>query len=185
MANFEIFYPLLIESEGYYANVPGDHGGETYSGISRINYPGWPGWTYLDEKKQEYFGKIIPWNSHFVNLDGPVKSFYKTEYWDRMQGDKFPEQMIANPVCDWYVNSGEHALKVLQVILSVPADGEIGPKTLSALQSDCIDVKYRMLLLSRYNNERILFYQSLAAKHPDQQKFLPEWIARAKKFELQ
>lgn len=43
MAIFEKAYDPVRQWEGGWCNVEGDRGGETYAGIARNFWPGWPG----------------------------------------------------------------------------------------------------------------------------------------------
>ncbi len=57
---FDELFDGVIKYEGYYANVTGDKGGETYMGVARKLHPDWEGWKYIDAYK-EMHGKIR-WN---------------------------------------------------------------------------------------------------------------------------
>ena len=39
MADFTKYLPKLLQYEGVYSNNPKDSGGETYKGVSRVNFP--------------------------------------------------------------------------------------------------------------------------------------------------
>ena len=43
----------MLKFEGGYANDPNDSGGETFRGVSRRNWPKWPGWPLIDRAKAE------------------------------------------------------------------------------------------------------------------------------------
>jgi lysozyme family protein len=40
---------FTLRNEGYYVNDKDDSGGETYRGISRVNFPKWAGWAIEEE----------------------------------------------------------------------------------------------------------------------------------------
>ena len=44
MADFFIANPYVLQNEGGYASIDGD----TYRGIARRFFPGWPGWAVID-----------------------------------------------------------------------------------------------------------------------------------------
>jgi type VI secretion system secreted protein VgrG len=82
-------------------------------------------------------------------------------------------------VCDFFVNAGSHATKLLQNVMiqmgaSVSVDGVIGPGAIAALGSLPQLEVYR-----RYKQGRIAYYQSLAQKYP---KFLKGWLNRVNAF---
>jgi lysozyme family protein len=62
-----------------------------------------------------------------------VARFYKHKYWDAVHGDLLPDG-IDYLVFDFAVNAGPgRAIKLLQSVAGVAADGAIGPKTLAAI----------------------------------------------------
>ena len=82
MKTFDELFEGVIKHEGYYANVKGDKGGETYMGVARKLHPKWEGWKYIDSYK-EMHGKI-EWN---FKLDIPeltqlVKDFYRKTFYE-------------------------------------------------------------------------------------------------------
>ena len=87
MKTFDELFEGVIKHEGYYANVEGDRGGETYMGVARNLHPDWKGWEYIDAYKETY-GEI-KWN---FKIDIPeladlVKEFYKKTFYDRFKID--------------------------------------------------------------------------------------------------
>ena len=143
MANYEPAYRAVMSAEGGYSNRAVDRGGETYCGISRKYYPHWVGWGIVDQYP-------LP-NKHGIDKDPKlpalVQSFYKSEYWDKFQGDKIRSQTIAEELFDTGVNMGlGAAVKFLQRALNVlnrrgklypdlEIDGGMGPTTLSSLNT--------------------------------------------------
>jgi len=85
---------------------------------------------------------------------------------------------------DTAVNVGvKQASKFLQSALnrlgaesatSLEIDGKIGPKTLAALCGQDEDI-----VLMLYAEEQARFYENLAARRPEQVKFLKGWLGRA------
>ena len=111
--DFESSFNALIGAEGGYVNDPADPGGETKFGISKRSYPD------LD----------------IANLTREaVKPIYLKDFWNRCGCDSLPSPVNFN-VFDTAVNSGVWtASKMLQTILGVIADGNIGPATRAAIQ---------------------------------------------------
>lgn len=159
MAFFEEAYHIVKENEGDYVNDPSDSGGETYKGISRVYNPNWSGWTKIDEvKKTKTLNK-----GDFISdleLNKSVVSFYKQQQWDKIQGDSIPNQTFANFFVDFYVTSGGNAVKELQKILGITADGSFGSNSLQTLLDSDINSVYE-----KFYYARIEYYKNLPAKY--------------------
>ena len=177
MTKFEIAFELTNKNEGGYANNHSDHGGETWCGISRNNWPNWEGWFIIDGiKKSNGVGMIDILGKQSTGLQSHVKSFYKKSFWDQNRLDRFQDQQIANTVYDFSVNSGTiKAAKILQECLNLIQDGIIGKDTLMATNTS----NYH-LLHTAYNCKRETFYRSIAKGL--QAKFLNSWLSRIKPY---
>ena len=111
MANFKEAWSITSVNEGGYANVVGDHGGETYRGITRPNFPHWKGWPIVDAHKPLHHGAMI----NDVALEKMVEDFYVDNFWKPIHGDTMTDQDLANQVFDMAVNAGVgEALKLLR-----------------------------------------------------------------------
>jgi lysozyme family protein len=170
MASFDVFLPIVLRFEGGYANNPTDPGGETNKGITMRTF---------QQCSHELLG-IDPTSENLRALtDAQVGVIYETLYWNKIQGDFFAAQDLANIVCDFFVNAGSHATKLLQRVLNnmganVVEDGTIGPASLQALAGfDEVQV-YR-----QYKQGRIGYYQALGQKYP---QFLQGWLNRVNSF---
>lgn len=170
---------IVLKHEGGYALVPGDRGGETYKGISRVNYPKWPGWKIIDQNKP------LKNNSTIKNLllDEMVKIFYNVEFWDKINAEKLPST-IRPLLFDFAINSGvKTAVKVFQTVLedtlnkTTFIDGLVGPETIKfANQAN------PKLLFDNLKQARLKFYNSIVANNPTQKKFLKGWLNRLDSF---
>lgn len=179
MADFKLFFPILLRQEGYYSNVKGDTGGETWEGISRNNYPAWSGWSIVDSYKgRSDFPHVLRLDA---SLQDKVLQFYKSSQWDTIEGDKINNQSIANFIADWGVNAGMSTpVKHAQKVLNFPADsidGKMGPHTLSA-----INIADGPTFFASMKQDRINFYHAIVASHPIDQKFLSDWLERTNSF---
>jgi lysozyme family protein len=105
--------------EAGYANDRIDRGGETWAGITRRDWPDWPGWAIVDAAKKKVIG-----DASSVDLPKParqrldaalmadgklaelVAALYKARYWDPLDLDSEPSQMIAEKAYDIGVNQG-------------------------------------------------------------------------------
>jgi lysozyme family protein len=176
MANFSIFFPILLKQEGYYANKPGDSGGETWEGIARNYYPAWSGWAIVDSyKSQPNFPTSLRADQ---NLANSVYAFYKSSQWDPLKGDSITNQSIANYIADWGVNAGlSTPVKHAQQIVGTTVDGKMGPATLAAINSADGATFFAALKAAR-----IQFYHDVVTAHPEDRQFLSDWLARANYF---
>lgn len=104
MADFKIAFERTEKFEGknIWTKTPGDKGGETWSGISRVANPNWAGWKIIDSiPNKRNRQKIV--NSRLEELK---QQLYKKNYWDKVWGDKIKNQAIANDMYDTAVNIG-------------------------------------------------------------------------------
>jgi lysozyme family protein len=171
---------IVLSHEGGYANVPGDRGGETYRGISRVNWPNWPGWQIVDQNKPLKNNQVIK----NTLLDNLVSIFYKNQFWDAIQADKLPAS-IRPLVFDFSVNSGTStAVRILQKVLTdttgkkILIDGRIGPQTIALANQ--VQPK---VLFDNYKQARLEFYSNIVANNPGQKKFLKGWLNRLNSFQ--
>lgn len=172
MAQFEPAFKETMKHEGGYAHDPHDRGGETYRGISRVNWRGWDGWPDIDRlKASKDFPKCLDYNA---DLQGKVRRFYQRNFWMPVM-DEIKDQALVNWLFDKGVNMGiRRAYKLLQQALHVDADGIIGPQTRAMIhQSDPAE------LLAACRAEARRFYTNLALNDPSQSRFLQGWLARA------
>lgn len=132
MADFEVAYKMTGGNEGGYANVLGDTGGETYCGISRKWFPGWPGWKIIDEHQPLRHGQVL----QLPDLVALVHAFYKKTFWDAVGGDQIEDQLTAERLYDFGVNAGQsRSLKQIQEILGIPQTGKPDTATVSAINN--------------------------------------------------
>lgn len=158
MADFKKCFDRVIELEGGYklTHVPGDHGGTTYAGISKVKWPQWEGWS--KPNPQLY-----------------VADFYRKNFWGAVQGDNIKSDRIALLMFDFAVNAGVFvATKLAQQLVGVGIDGEMGPNTLAALNEyddRLFSLAYTLLKIYRYND--------IAGKG-ENIKFLRGWVNRCR-----
>ena len=170
MASFDLFLPILLRFEGGYVDDPTDPGGETNKGITMAKFR---------ECAHELLG-IDPTSDNLKGLtDGQAGIIYRALFWNKMNGDAFQLQELANIVCDFYVNSGTHATILLQQIMNrmgatVAQDGAIGPASIQALNS-----LNQLEVYRAYKQGRISFYQALGQRFP---QFVKGWLNRVNSF---
>lgn len=175
MAQFEKAYAKVKKFEGGYANNPNDRGGETYAGIARVHFPEWKGWAIVDTYKQsehssKELNKVLQGNGQ---LDVMVEHFYKVNFWNAIKGDEIINQLIADNIMDFAVNSGVgRAVKYAQRIVGTTEDGEMGPKTVKAINANTHD------FVVKYKAARLSFLQKIVARDESQSVFLKGWTNR-------
>lgn len=129
--NFDQSFDTLITHEGGFSNRPlsDDPGGATMYGV-----------TEAVARANGYVGDMRDFTLAMA------KSIYRRQYWDACRCDNLPEN-LRYAVFDSAVNSGpKQAMKWLQDVVNVTADGVIGPKTLAAVNgSNSLLVEKQML----------------------------------------
>lgn len=186
MSFFEAVYSETMKNEGGYANNPADKGGETYCGISRKFHPGWIGWQHIDEIKEK---RQIAWNEHFPELDMPVRNFYRSIFWDVINGDAYTEYELAQQMFDTAVNCGTSAAgTLLQRVLNVlnckqklwgdiKIDGVIGAKTIEALSLAYLAGK-ATTVLNAFIILRGSYYIGIMEMDETQEVWAENWLSR-------
>ena len=166
MAKIDILAPFILSWEGGYNKVKGDKGGATNKGVTLAT---WRRYGYDKDGNN-----VI--NERDVMLITEYDAIYeilKPVYWDKWQADKIECQSIANLVVDWYWNSGFYGIKLPQKILGVKMDGQVGPKTIAAINS----YPNQRELFQKLWQERKDYFERLG-KNPTQKKFLAGWLNR-------
>jgi lysozyme family protein len=121
MTAFDQAFRFLIAHEGGFVNNTSDPGGMTNLGVTKKT-----------------------WDAHIGRTSAPadmraltpeaVKPIYRKSYWDAVRGDELPDG-VGYAVFDCAVNSGvKRAVKWLQKATGVMEDGQLGPKTLNAVE---------------------------------------------------
>ncbi len=150
--------------KGYHV-VPGDAGGPTMCGVT-IG-------TYTQFRKRQ--GKPAPTVAELRRLPyAEWIEIMRSMFWTRIKGDGIRSQSVALMLMDWTWTSGVSAIKRVQRMLGTAADGIVGSKTLSLLNSGDPAAMFR-----RIAEERERFYREVAAK-PGQRKFLQGWLNRTR-----
>jgi lysozyme family protein len=169
MKHFDKIYKFVRQREGGYANVPGDAGGETYAGISRVNFPDDEIWFWLDKLK-EVVG--VSHNQVFPELEHFVRRFYEALY-KKYRIDDIHDEGVAMAIFDYIVHSGTTAVKRIQRLLGVDADGIIGPVTINA-----INTANKNKLISDVLADREQLFREIIQRKPSQEKFAAGWANR-------
>jgi len=139
--NFELCLSHLLQHEGGYVNHPQDPGGRTNLGVTQAVWEDW-----IDRSVSEDEMKAL--------TPAKVAPLYQELYWDRIKADNLASG-LDYCVFDAAVNSGvSRAVKWLQTIANVPADGVVGAETLKAAKTASIEkyCAHRMEFLKGRSN---------------------------------
>jgi lysozyme family protein len=189
MADYKIALTELSIVEGKYANNIHDSGGETYRGVSRNNWPSWPGWAIVDRKRGD---PNFPDNLDSDKvLQSWVENFYQINFWNQVRGNDLPDQELANQLLNIAVNIGNgihRASLWLQQSLNmlnnrqlrwpdIDEDGAIGGVTLGTLNK-AIKAGYIKEIMASVRIMQGNFYQQLVKNKLDQEIFYVSWLRR-------
>lgn len=165
MAKVELLVPHILKWEGGYCNDPDDLGGETCKGVTMKTYK-----AYCKRK-----GYPQPTSERLKNLSNEqFTDILKTMYWDVCKADQIESQSVANSLVDWAWNSGNAtAIKEVQKILGVKADGIVGGITLSAINSHS-----PLPLFGKVHQARTAYIERICKARPTNNKFRVGWLNR-------
>lgn len=165
MASFDVAFEWLLDSEDSkrqcLAIPDAPPGAQAISGINSYSFP-------------TAFNRIASVSPAFrMPL---VKDFYQTYFW-KYGGIESDE--IAKRVFDMAVNAGSHvAVRLLQQALGsiVERDGILGVETLAA-----VNAAPPAKLVVAFQRARRGFYEAIAAKNPENEKYLEGWLLRCER----
>jgi lysozyme family protein len=101
------------------------------------------------------------------------------KFWDRWKGDQIKNQSIAEILVDWVWTSGSHGIEIPQRLLGVTPDGNVGPKTIAALNAQVPAV-----IFQRIKEARGAFYDRIVKNNPSQRKWIKGWHNRNNSFKF-
>jgi lysozyme family protein len=165
-------FAKVIEHEGYYANVEGDRGGETYMGIARNIHPTWEGWKLIDEYKRIHGELSRNQKIEGTTIQSLVEKFYFEKYWTANGIHLIENYNLQYIIFDWCVNSGIYGAKNVQRIVGATPDGIIGKKTASLINTFAPEHLFKIIKHARIN-----YYRAIAKKGQNY-KFLDGWLNR-------
>lgn len=156
---------ILLREEGGFVNDPADPGGMTNLGVTAKTWA-------------DYTGKPATESVMRGLTQVAVAPLYKSRYWDKIAGDQLGSG-LALAVFDFAVNAGPaRAAKMLQSIVGVTQDGQIGRGTLQAVQAYVMR-KGIDTLIEAYSDARRDYYRAL----PTFWRFGKGWLARVGRIE--
>lgn len=141
---FETALALVLRHEGGFVHHPEDPGGATNLGITRATLSRARGYPASVEDVRRL-------------SQAEAAEIYRRYYWEVIRADELPPG-LAVAFFDFAVHSGpDRAVMLLQKVLKVEADGQIGPDTLAAIRNT--DPREAIRLLTR---ERLGFLSRLS-----------------------
>lgn len=150
----------VLKHEGGYVNDPLDSGGRTNLGVTQKVWEEWVGHPVSEADMRA----LTP---------EKVAPMYKMKYWNAAYCEVLPKG-LDYVVFDFAVNAGTgRAVKMLQQMLGLVADGIIGPRTRAAING-----ANPKKLVTDYSDARTDFYQGIVARRPDQARFIRGWLRR-------
>jgi len=160
LSNYDDSFELLIKAEGGYSNRAQDGGGETNLGVTKAAWGA-------------YLGRPVEAGEMKMLTKEMVKPFYKTEYWDKVQGDLLPKG-VDYLAFDFAVNAGvAQCSKFIQRACGAVDDGHIGPGTLGKLST-----MRPWEIVDSVSELKRRFYKDIVERKPDQKIFLAGWLRR-------
>jgi lysozyme family protein len=142
--NYEKSLAHVLKSEGGWSDHASDPGGATMKGITIGTYRDWKRNPHITKEQLRAIS------------DSEVYDIYRQQYWNKIDGDYLPSG-VDYAVFDAAVNMGVgRATKLIQEAVGVTADGVLGPKSLSAIQT-----ANPKELIEKFSALKEAFYRSL------------------------
>ncbi len=135
---------IVLRHEGGYVDHPDDPGGATNMGITHKTLAAW---RKVDKCSRD--------EVRTLHVD-EAKEIYRAHYWNALNCDNLPAgvDLVA---FDMGVNAGVgRASRMLQGVVSVEQDGQIGPITFGAVKR--VDADF---IINKFSDKRLEYYQSL------------------------
>lgn len=166
MADLKILAPFILSWEGGYCKVKGDRGGATNKGVTLAT---WRQYGY--DKNRD--GRIDERDVMLISETDAIERILRPIYWNAWRADEIESQAIANLLVDWVWNSGSYGIRLPQKVLGVKIDGQVGPRTLAAINNH----PDQLQLFKDLWHEREDYFRRCASA-PSQQRFLAGWLNR-------
>jgi len=162
--NIEALITDVIVREGGFVNHQADRGGPTNWGITQGTLAGW-------RKRPVSVADV-----QALSKD-EARDIYRANYFRGLEGVTDPG--VLNLLFDYSVNSGPgRAVKALQTVLGVTADGAFGPKSVAALAA----IKDQSKLYWPLVCERLDNFLRIIGRDPSQHVFAIGWANRMLEF---
>lgn len=155
----------VLAAEGGYVDHPADRGGCTHYGITVATLAAW-------RQRPVTCADVAA-----LTID-EARAIYRQRYITDPGLHQIRDQRLQALLVDFGVHSGtQRAIKTLQRLLGVAADGVIGPQTLAAIDHVGAPVVGRLLLQARGE-----FLADLLQRDATQRVFAAGWLRRLLRF---
>lgn len=144
---------LLHKNEG--------ENGLTFYGIYQSAHPSWYGWSIIERYLVNVpdLQKCSVVLSNLSDLNRLVETFYKKEFWDKLQLDLIKSEHKQLEIMCFAINVGiQQCIRKLQELLNVKVDGIIGKQTI-----DATNAFNESLFDKLFDEEEKEYYDSLKA----------------------
>lgn len=161
MAEAKKLKPFILRWEGGYSNDPVDRGGATNKGITIATF-------------RHYCGANATIEQLKALTDEQWMHIFLCGFWNPFKADNIANQSVANICVDWAWASGTGtAIRQVQSLLGVTADGVVGAQTLAA-----INKANQRHLFAKIKSARLRFVDAIVRRDPKQKKFINGWKKR-------
>lgn len=157
----------IIEVEGGFVNDPKDRGGSTKFGVTAGTLGLW----------RSYGRPATADEVRHLSVN-EAREIYRRRYildprFDRIQDDRLRAQLVDDGV----LSGPGTAIKALQSVIGVPADGVLGPQSLAAVNAaDPASVRVALV------KARVLRMARIVQRDVTQVRFLAGWLTRTMEF---
>ena len=151
ISNFNRSLEAILKAEGGFTDDPRDPGNHLSDGRSGCTNMG-----VTQSAWEEYVGHKVSTADMKALTKEQIGKFYKSKYWDRVQGDALPIG-IDFLATSFAINAGVgSSAKLLQKCINAVPDGMIGSRTLQAIAG--VDGKE---LVEKFSEAKTHYYQTL------------------------
>lgn len=168
MREFDDYFNVILKHEGGFSDHSADPGGATKYGVSIVFLKG----LTLDEGDINNDG-VIDRNDIVALTIDESKAIYQKHFWNPLNLDGISDETLKLHLFDHGVNAGTRtAVKLLQRILGLTDDGQLGPATTGAANSYSNDI------VEDYKIARQNYYIAIIQKNPSLAVFKNGWFNR-------
>ena len=166
---------FVLEAEGNFSDDPSDSGQATMQGITwrdAAAHRGIDPLTLRTDAAQVHLVKSL--------TEAEIQAIYKGRYWDAVEGDALPyplDIVMFDSAVNLGIGSAVILLRLAMGLPVTPANMRATMATVNEIGNRATFVAHKLLALRRTR------YRNIAAKNPQDEKFLRGWEARVDNLE--